>query len=68
MVGSPADIAEFPIKFMPGGFRFKEGRMRVVRFFLNFLPLGFMFLRLGLSSIKLTLAFISFLVLELRLC
>ena len=67
MVGSPADIAKLLMRHITRGFRFKEGRIRVVDF-LEFFALGIHVLRLGLFFIKFTVAFISFLILELSLC
>ena len=79
MICSPADIAKSSISLMARGFGFKRGRLK--RFerrrvymgrrikmmgFLNFFPLGFLKLRLGLSSTKLTLAFSS--DLSLKIC
>ena len=81
MISSLADVAKSFVSHLVKDFGFEGGRLK--RFerrrvcmerrikmieFLNFLPLGFMNLHLGLSSTKFTLAFISDLVLEFCLC
>jgi len=81
MICSSADVAECFISLLAKDFGFEEarltrferrrvcmGRRMKMMGFLNFLPLGYINLRLGISSTKFTLAFISDLVLEFYLC
>ena len=81
VISSFIDVAESFISLLARGFRFEGGRLRIFErrticirrkmkmiWFFKLLALGFMNLRLNLSSTKFTLAFISDLVLELSLC